>query len=101
LSCLEQEDRVSESLTVTEVVRHFAEYLNRVAYRRESFVLVRGNKAIAELRPLPSGKRLGELPGLFASLPHLSADEAGAFAEDLESARGELAGTEVRDPWAS
>jgi len=49
---------MSEMLTVTEVVRHFAEYLNRVAYRRESFVLIRGNKAIAELRPLPTGKRL-------------------------------------------
>ena len=28
------EGQMSEMLTVTEVVRHFAEYLNRVAYRR-------------------------------------------------------------------
>lgn len=36
-----------ETLTVTEVVRHFADYVNRVVYRRESFVLVRGNKPVA------------------------------------------------------
>ncbi len=92
---------MAETLTVTEVVRHFAEYVNRVAYRRESFVLVRGKKAIAELRPLPTGRRLSELPGLFASLPHLSTDEAGELAADIDSAREELARTEVRDPWRS
>jgi antitoxin (DNA-binding transcriptional repressor) of toxin-antitoxin stability system len=90
-----------ESLTVTEVVRHFADYVNRVAYRRESFILVRGNKPVAELRPLPAGKRLSELPGLIDSLPHLSAVEADAFAVDLETAREDLSRTEVRDPWPS
>jgi antitoxin (DNA-binding transcriptional repressor) of toxin-antitoxin stability system len=92
---------MSETLTVTEVVRHFAEYVNRVAYRRESFVLVRGNKPIAELRPVPTGKRLAELPGLFAALPRLPAAEAGQFADDLDAAREELARTEANDPWRS
>ena len=86
-------------VTVTQVARHFAEYVNRVAYRRESFTLVRGKKPLAELRPLPSGARLSELPGLLASLRRLSAAEAGAFAEDLEASRGELG--EVRDAWQS
>ena len=44
---------MSQTLSVTEVARHFAEYINRVAYRGECFVLMRGNKPIAELRPLP------------------------------------------------
>lgn len=92
---------MSETLTVTEVVRHFAEYMNRVLYRRESFVLVRGNKAIAELRPLPLGKRVGELPGLLASLPHLPEDEADSFAQDLAMAREKLARTKVHDAWES
>lgn len=92
---------MSETLTVTEVVRHFADYVNRVAYRRESFVLVRGNKPVAELRPLPVGKRLGELPGLFASLPHLLPSEADAFAADVDAARAGIARTEVHDPWRS
>ncbi len=90
-----------ESLTVTEVVRRFADYVNRVVYRRESFVLVRGNKPVAELRPLPVGKRLGDLPGLLDSLPRLTPTEADAFAADLEDAREDLARTEVRDPWPS
>ena len=52
-----------QTLSVTEVARHFAEYINRVSYRGECFVLVRGNKPVAELRPLPAGKRLLELHG--------------------------------------
>jgi len=90
---------MSEALTVTEVVRHFADYVNRVVYRRESFVLIRGSKSVAELRPLPVGKRLGELPGLLAALPHL--DDAGEFAADLDAAREELSRGELVDPWRS
>ncbi len=62
---------MSGTLTVTEVVRHFAEYLNRVAYRRESFVLVRGKKPIAELRPLPIGRRLAEPAATAAEPPNV------------------------------
>jgi len=92
---------VAQALSVTEIARHFAEYINRVAYRGESFVLVRGNKPMAELRPLPTGKQLAELPALLASLPHLSSDEATQFATDLTAAREALACAEVRDPWES
>jgi antitoxin (DNA-binding transcriptional repressor) of toxin-antitoxin stability system len=90
---------MGEALTVTEVVRHFAEYVNRVAYRRESFILLRGSKPVAELRPLPAGKRLGDLPGLLASLPRL--DDAAEFAADLDAAREELSHGELVDPWRS
>lgn len=92
---------MSETLTVTEVVRHFAEYVNRVIYRRESFVLLRGNRAVAELRPLPSGKRLSELPGLLASLPHLPSHDADSFANDLDTARDELPRLESGNAWES
>jgi antitoxin (DNA-binding transcriptional repressor) of toxin-antitoxin stability system len=87
--------------TVTEVARHFADYINRVAFHGERFVLMRGNKAVAELRPVPSGGRLGELPELLASLPRLSVEDATAFSEDLAAARDEMASGEPRDPWAS
>jgi len=92
---------MSQTITVTEMARHFAEYLNRVVYRGECFVLVRGNKPIAELRPLPAGKRLAELPALFASLPHLSATEAAQLADDLTVAQELLARVEVQNPWPS
>ena len=88
-------------VTVTEIARHFADYVNRVAYRRESFTLVRGKKPIAELRPLPAGRRLSELPAVFAALPRLSPAEAADFADDLSSAQAELAHAEVRDAWQS
>ncbi len=88
-------------VSVTQVARHFADYVNRVAYRRESFTLVRGKKPLAELRPLPAGRWLSELPALFASLPHLTPREATDFADDLAAAQGELAQAEVRDAWQS
>ena len=92
---------MQQTLTVTEVARHFAEYINRVAYRGECFVLVRGNKPIAELRPVPAGKRLADFPTLFATLPHLSPTEAAQLADDLTAAREALERVEVHDPWRS
>jgi len=92
---------MSIKATVTEVLRNFSDYINRVAYRGERFVLVRGGRPVAELTPLPSGTRLGDLPDLLESLPRLSPDEAEAFAGDLERARDELLEHEPRDPWAS
>ncbi len=90
---------MAQALTVTEMARNFADYINRVAYRRESFVLVRGSKPVAELRPLPAGKRLADLPALLAAVPRL--DDADDFAADLEAARDELARTEMADRWGS
>lgn len=87
--------------TVTEVARHFAEYINRVAYRGERFVLMRGKRPVAELRPVASGKRLRELPDLLSSLPRLSKEDLEGMAADLEQARGEISRNPLRDPWVS
>ena len=92
---------MSLKTSVTEVARNFAEYVNRVAFRGESFVLMRGKKPVAELRPVPIGRRLGELPGVLDSLPRLSEGEVAALAGDLDEAREELGGVPLRDPWAS
>jgi antitoxin (DNA-binding transcriptional repressor) of toxin-antitoxin stability system len=89
------------TVSVTEAARHFADYINRVAYKGESFTLMRGKKPVAELTPSPRGRRLGELPAMFASLPHLDPGDADAFAADIEAARAELARHPVRDPWES
>lgn len=90
---------MSEPLSVTEAARHFADYINRVAYRRESFVLIRGNKEVAELRPLPTGRKLRDLPALIAALPHLDPDDD--LGADINAARASLAEKGVADPWAS
>jgi antitoxin (DNA-binding transcriptional repressor) of toxin-antitoxin stability system len=86
---------------VTEVARNFADFLNRVAYRGETFVLLRGGKPVAELRPVATGRRLGELPELIASLPRLSAEDAAALEQDLDAAREELESVPVDSPWES
>lgn len=87
--------------SVVEVARRFSDFINRVAFRKERFVLMRGKRPVAGLCPVPSGKRLRELPELLASLPHLSEREAEALAEDLAASRSELSRAPLRDPWAS
>ncbi len=88
-------------LTVTEAVRHFSDYIGRVAYRHETFVLRKGRKPVAELRPLPYGRRLGDLPGILRSIPHLAPDDAKTFGEDIDTARSEMPGSGLGDPWES
>ena len=85
------------SASVAEVARNFAEYVDRVALRGEYFVLMRGHRAVAELRPVPSGVRLGDLPALLASLPRLAPGDAAAFEADLATARIEACPLTCRD----
>jgi antitoxin (DNA-binding transcriptional repressor) of toxin-antitoxin stability system len=87
--------------TVTEVARNFADYINRVAFGGERFTLMRGRKAVAELVPVPSGLRLGELPELLASLPHLDPADADRFASEMADAHADLGRHTMRDPWES
>ncbi|HEX8905543.1 MAG TPA: type II toxin-antitoxin system Phd/YefM family antitoxin [Longimicrobiaceae bacterium] len=90
---------MNRTASVTDVARNFSEYINRVAHRGERFVLMRGGKAVAELRPVPVGRRLSDLPEIFASLPHLGPEDAEAFGHDIDAARDELNAIPVRDPW--
>lgn len=92
---------MSHTISVTNLVRHFADYVNRVVYRGERFQLTRGGKPVADLRPLASGRSLTDLPDLVAGLPSLSQSEATAFSADLERARTELPRLTPRDPWTS
>ncbi len=91
----------TSTLSVTEAVRGFSDYVNRVAYRQERFILLKGRKPVAELRPLPSGRLLGELEEVLRSLPRLSEVEAADFATDIEEARARLPREGLRDPWQS
>ncbi len=89
------------TITVTEAVRNFADYINRVVYRRESFVLERGGKPVASLVPLPAAGRLGELPDLLESVPGLTDEDAEALGRELEEARDGLPPLSGEGPWAS
>jgi antitoxin (DNA-binding transcriptional repressor) of toxin-antitoxin stability system len=87
--------------TVTDFLRNFSDYINRVSYRNERFVLLRGGKPVAEVSPVAPARRLGDLPSLLASLPRLSDGEAEAFSSDLDRARSELADGGLPDRWQS
>ena len=87
--------------TVSEVAQHFSEYIDRVAHRGERFVLMQGQKPVAELGPVVPSLKLRELPALLASLPQLSPEEAAAFESDLSEIRSELNQLPLRDPWES
>ena len=71
-------------LTTTEFARNHAEYLNRVAYRGESFVITRGKRQIAEVRPVQPSVQRKDIGEVWAKIPHLDPEEAEAFARDLE-----------------
>ena len=88
-------------VAVTEFVRGFSDYINRVAYRGERFVLVRGGRELAEVGPRRSGRPLTELPELLARLPRLSLEEASAFGADLDAARATLGGELPDAQWPS
>jgi antitoxin (DNA-binding transcriptional repressor) of toxin-antitoxin stability system len=85
--------------SVTDVARNFAEYVNRVAYRGERFVLMKGRRPVAELGPVPGGRTLADLAGVLAALPALTDEEAESFARDVEESRTTV--MEPRDPWDS
>jgi len=88
-----------KTLSVTEISRSFADYINRVAYRGERFILTRGNKPIAEIRPVPVGRKLSELPAIMESIPHLTPEEAEAFGKDIDEAREAMNKLPIRNPW--
>ena len=88
-------------VTATEVAKNLTEYLNRVAYRGERFIIVRGKKPLAILAPVKPPVRGPGLLALFERLPKLSADELDAFERDIEdgrNARLPFAGASQWDP---
>jgi len=86
--------------TITDVSRHFSDYINKTVYRRENFILTRGGKAVAQLTPLPATKTLGELLDIVESLPKLSNEELSEFTIELRDLR-RSSGIEENSSWDS
>jgi len=89
-----------KEITVTELARGLSDFINRTTFRGESFLIVRGGKAVAQITPAPAGARTKDLPAIFASLPPLDSDDADRFALDLNEVR-EALNKSVTDPWDS
>jgi len=43
---------MSQRVTATEAARNFSEFLNRVRYGGETFVILRGGEAVGQLAPV-------------------------------------------------
>jgi antitoxin (DNA-binding transcriptional repressor) of toxin-antitoxin stability system len=72
-------------ITATEAVRHFSELLNNIKYRRDRFTIIRGGKPAAALVPAEEAipeRVMGELGGIFRTLPRLDPSDTG-FAGDV------------------
>jgi prevent-host-death family protein len=86
------------SASVSDVARNFSAFIDRVE-RGERFVLTRGGKAVAELRPVAPVRRLSELPAIFAALPRLGMADPEAFGQEIDAARAELGPAPLDDRW--
>jgi antitoxin (DNA-binding transcriptional repressor) of toxin-antitoxin stability system len=88
-----------ERVTATHVARNFREILDRVRWRGEHFVVVRGGEAVAEIGPAPdvSGRTWRTVGELFDSLAAAGLPDPD-FAADVESARA-AQGAVPPSPW--
>jgi prevent-host-death family protein len=86
------------TLTVAEAEREFAELIERVRREGESALLTKDGVAVARIVPVEPRPLTGaELAEIWKRLPHLSPEEADAFAADIEAGRRSL--LPLRDPW--
>ena len=77
-------------ITVTEASRNFSEFINRVHYKGESALLLKGGRPMVKVTPARLARTGDELAAAWPSLPHLDPTEAEAYGHDLESARTAL-----------
>ncbi len=89
------------TISVTELARNLADFVNRVSYRGERFTVTRGGREVAELHPAPRGRSLGELAGVLAALPRLAPEDAEALGRDLDEARAALGEPGTGRAWDS
>jgi antitoxin (DNA-binding transcriptional repressor) of toxin-antitoxin stability system len=80
------EYRAARKVSATEASRNFSEILNRIRYRGESFIVMRGGQPICELRPAVPTLFTGvDLVTLFRSLPAVDEDYLSAVEEAAQS----------------
>jgi len=91
----------SIALSLTDAARNFSETINRVTYCGDRFVLLKGGREVAEIRPVPKGRRLSELAAFLKTSARLTPAEADAFEKDMDAARYEINRMGVQNPWDS
>ena len=77
---------MEKHISATRAVRDFSELLNTIKFKGTHYIIERGGKTIASMKPINEEKdfrKLGELKTLLKSLPRLG-DELDDFAADIE-----------------
>lgn len=77
-------------ISVTEASRHFSDLVNRVHYRGESALLIKGGRPMAKIVPARVTRTGRDLAVRWLDLPHLDPAGAEAFAHDVDVARRAL-----------
>ena len=93
----------TETITVTEAARNFADCVNRARYQGTTFVLHKNGVPVARIVPeeqKPStGRELAAALRVALKDVHLGKEEASAWLHDLEAARKDL--PPLVDKWQS
>jgi antitoxin (DNA-binding transcriptional repressor) of toxin-antitoxin stability system len=77
---------MEKHISATRAVRDFSEVLNTIKFKGVHYIIERGGKPVASMKPIDKEKKiktLGELKLLLKKLPRLD-EELDAFAADLE-----------------
>ncbi|MEM1156867.1 MAG: hypothetical protein AAF649_06540 [Verrucomicrobiota bacterium] len=77
-----------QNVSITEAARNFSDFVNRVAYRGESFFLIRGKRRVASLKPAQAVISISDLQQALMDLPALEPRERERWLEDLKQLRG-------------
>lgn len=77
---------MEKRISATRAVRNFSEVLNTIKFKGVHYIIERGGKPVASMKPIDGKtdfKTLVELKALLKKLPKLD-EELDAFAADLE-----------------
>jgi antitoxin (DNA-binding transcriptional repressor) of toxin-antitoxin stability system len=78
---------MEKRISATRVVRDFSEVLNSIKFKGVHYIIERGGKPVASMKPINEEKNfrtLGDFKFLLKRLPRLG-EELDAFAADLEN----------------
>ena len=92
---------MEKRITATRAVRDFSEVLNTIKFQGAHYIIERGGKPVASMKPVDEKedfKALGELKALLKKLPRLD-EELDAFAADLEAILKSQPVMPVEDLW--
>jgi antitoxin (DNA-binding transcriptional repressor) of toxin-antitoxin stability system len=92
---------MEKHISATRVVRDFSEVLNTIKFKGVHYIIERGGKPVASMKPINEEKdfrTLGELKVLLKRLPRLG-EEFDAFAADLENIYKDQPVVPVGDLW--